>query len=152
MDELLTIPRPAMRARGPELVPAVLVSLVVAVLFVVAALAVRMPDTVSFTVVNPTEWRADVYVRSATDSGWTAVGGVGRDSELEFLQVPDQGSEWVVRYSYAGATEDIEVTRDDLASSGWKLEVPPALADELERLGVAPMPGGSTEQYTEQEQ
>jgi len=146
VDELLTIPRPAMRARGPEVVPAVVVSLVVAALFVVAAFAVRMPDTVSLTVANPTEWSADVYVRSASDSGWTAVGGVERESEIEFLQVPDQGSDWVVRYSYAGATEDIEVTRDDLASSDWKLEVPPALVDELERLGVEPTPGGSTGQ------
>ena len=146
MDELLTIPRPAMRARSPELVPAIVVGFVVAVMFVIAALAMRMPDTVSFTVVNPTEWNADVAVRSASDPAWTPVGAVGRGSELEFVQVADQGSDWVVRYSYAGVTEDVEIGRDDLASSDWKLEVPQALADELESAGIAPTTGNSTGQ------
>jgi hypothetical protein len=136
VDELLTMTRPDMRARGPELVPAIVISIIVAVLFVVAALAIRMPDTVSFTVANQSAWRAEVQIRSASGTGWTDVGGVGRDSDLTFLEVPDQGSSWVVRYSYAGVTEDVEVSRDELAANGWRLEVPDGLATELADRGV----------------
>jgi hypothetical protein len=146
VDELLTIPRPTMRARGPEIVPAIVIGAIVGVLFVVAAITVRLPDTVSFSVQNPTQWRAEVSIRSASGTSWTDIGAVGRDSELEFLQVPDQGSNWVVRYSYAGVTEEFQVTRDDLSASDWVLQVPQAFADRLEGDGVAATTGSTSGQ------
>ncbi|HEY6533893.1 MAG TPA: hypothetical protein VIY72_16410 [Acidimicrobiales bacterium] len=141
MDELLTIPRPAMRARGPQMGPAIVIGLVVVVLLVVTALAVRPIDTVSVTVDNPTDWRAEVSVRSASSSSWTGLGAVDRESEVQFLEVPDQGASWVVRFSYAGQSEEIEVDRAALRDGGWKVDVPDALAEALADEGVPPTIG-----------
>ena len=144
VDDLLTISRPEMRARGPEIVPAVIVGIVVAVLLVLAAFSLRTPDTVALTVDNPLPWRAEVTVRPADSAAWTGAGAVARESSLEFQELPDQGSQWVIRFSYAGHTEDVAVSRDDLASNGWKVEVPEAFGTQLQDSGVAPTTGSAT--------
>ncbi len=143
MDDLLTLTRPAMRARRPELVPAIVIGVVVAAMFLVAALAVRMPDTVDLRVSNRLPWRAEVAVRPASQTSWTGVGAVARDGSNEFLAVPDQGSDWVIRYSYAGHTEDVAVSRQELRSGGWEVQVPEALGDQLRADGVAPTTGSA---------
>jgi len=144
VDDLLTIPRPALRARGPELGPAIAIGLVVAALFVLSALAMRTPDTVSLSVDNPTDWRAAVSVRPADADGFTGLGAVDRSSSLEFLEVPDQGGTWVVRFSYAGRSTEVEVTRDQLREDGWSIAVPSALAEELTDAGVPESVGASS--------
>ena len=143
MDDLLTLTRPAMRARRPELVPAAIVAVVVAALFVLASLAIQVPDTVELTVVNPVSWRADVSVRSADSGAWTEIGSVARDDQLPFLAVPDQGSDWVIRFSYAGETEEIEISRATLDAQGWTVPVPAALGERLQSAGVAPTTGSA---------
>jgi hypothetical protein len=143
MDDLLTLSRPETRPRRRDVVPAVLVALVLAVLLSLTALTLRTPDTVSLTIRNPLAWRAEVAVRSSDASGWTGLGAVARDSELEFLQLPDQGSDWIVRYSYAGQTEEVEVTRQQLEADGWVLQVPPGLGERLQAAGVAQTTGSS---------
>ena len=143
MDDLLTLTRPAMRARRPELVPAAIVAVVVAVLFVLASLSIQTPGIVTLTVVNPLPWRADVSVRSANSASWTEIGSVARDGQLPFLAVPDQGSDWVVRFTYAGETAEIEISRTTLEAQGWTVPVPTALGERLRSTGVAPTTGSA---------
>ncbi len=144
MDDLLTISRPEMRARGPELVPAIVVSLVVGVLLILAALSLHTPDTVQLTVENPLPWRAEVTVRAADSGSYTGAGAVARESSLVFQELPDQGDLWVFSFSYAGHTEDLEVSRSDLAANGWSVEVPEAFGNQLQDSGVAPTTGSAT--------
>jgi hypothetical protein len=143
MDDLLTLSRPEARPRRPDLVPAVLVGLALVVVLVVVGLSLRTPDTVSLTVQNPLSWRAEVEVRSAASANWTGVGAVGREGEVQFLQLPDQGSDWVIRYSYAGQSEEVAITRAQLEAGGWLVVVPAGLGERLEEAGVAPTTGGS---------
>jgi predicted Abi (CAAX) family protease len=143
VDDLLTLSRPAMRARRPELVPAIVIGVVVAVLFVLAALSMRTPDQVHLTVDNPLDWRADVAVQPAGSDSWTSLGAVARDGELEFLQVPDQGSEWVVRFSYGDQVEELRLSRSDLEGAGWTVQVPDQLGTQLQAAGVAPSTGSA---------
>ena len=143
MDDLLTLSRPEARPRRPDVVPAVLVGLLLAVVLVITGLSLRMPETVSLTVQNPLSWRAEVEVRSATSGNWTGVGAVAREGELQFLQLPDQGTDWIIRYSYAGQSEEVEVTRDQLEADGWLVVVPAGLGERLQEAGVAATTGSS---------
>jgi hypothetical protein len=144
VDDLLTISRPEMRARGPEIVPAVIVAIVVGILLVVAALSLHTPNTVSLTVDNPGDWRAEVLVRPADSTSWTGAGAVARTSSLVFQELPDQGSEWVVRFKYADHAEDVSVSRDQLAGEGWSIEVPASFGAQLEDSGIAPTTGSTS--------
>ena len=149
MDDLLTISRPAMRARRPELIPAVLIAVLVAVLFVVASLAIRMPHTVQLTVRNGLAWQTEVSVRPADSESWTGAGAVARDGQLDFLALPDQGDQWVIRFTYAGQSEDVPISRDQLAAQDWTIDVPQALGDQLEGAGIAPTTGTSATSTTD---
>jgi len=144
VDDVLTVSRPPMQARRPEMVPAALVAVLLAVLFGLAVFTLRTPDTVRLTVDNPLAWRAEVSVRPADSSSWTGAGAVSRDGRLDFLELPDQGSDWVLRFSYAGQSQDIEITRDQLAAQDWTVEVPETLARALRAAGVPETPGTST--------
>lgn len=143
MNDTLTVSRPALGARRPDLVPAVLIALVMVVVLALVATTLRTPDMVSLTVRNPTAWRAELSVRPADGTGWTDAGGVAREGELTFLKVPDQGDDWVLRFSYAGETGTVEVTRDQLAADGWTVEVPASFEAALEEAGVAPTTGST---------
>lgn len=143
MNDTLTIPRSAKRARRPDLVPAVLVGIGTALLLVLVSLTLRTPEHVSLTVRNPLDWRADVSVRAEGDPAWTHAGAVPRNGELELLRLPDQGDEWVVRFSYAGAQQEVTVSRGELAANGWRIDVPDELGEDLEEAGVAPTTGST---------
>lgn len=143
MNDTLTVSRPALGARRPDLVPALLITVVTVVVLALVATTLRTPDMVSLTVRNPSSWRSEVSVRGADDTDWTPAGAVSRDGELTFLRLPDQGRDWVVRFSYAGETSTVEITRDDLAAAGWVIEVPPSFGAALEDAGVAPTTGST---------
>lgn len=143
MDDVLTLSRPPMQARRPETLPAALVAVLLAVLFGLALFTLRTPDTVSLTVDNPLAWRAEVSVRAAGSSAWTGAGAVSREGQLDFLQLPDQGADWVLRFSYAGQSQEIEITRDQLAAQNWTVEVPESLAGELKAAGIPETTGSS---------
>jgi hypothetical protein len=121
----------------------VLIALVMVVVLALVATTLRTPDMVSLTVSNPTAWRAEVSVRGADDTDWTDAGAVARDGEMTFLRLPDQGADWVVRFTYAGETATVEIPRDQLAADGWALEVPAAFGQALEQAGVTPTTGST---------
>jgi hypothetical protein len=143
VNDTLTISRPALGARRPDLVPALLITVVTVVVLALVSTTLRTPDMVSLTVSNPSSWRAEVSVRGAGDTDWTDAGAVSRDGELTFLRLPDQGADWVVRFTYADESSTVEVTRDELEASGWVVEVPPSFGAALEAAGVAPTTGST---------
>jgi hypothetical protein len=143
VNDLLTLSRPEMREGRAPLVPAVMVGVLLVVALVLASFAMRTPDMVSLTVDNPLQWRTEVSVRPADSTSWTGIGAVAREGELEFLQLPDQGSEWVVRFSYAGSSEEVVVTRDELEAQDWTIQAPESLGTLLDEAGVAPTTGSS---------
>jgi hypothetical protein len=143
VDDVLTLSRPEAREGRTRLVPALVVALILAVVLVVAMLALRTPDTVSLTVDNPHPWRTEVSIRPAESESWTGLGAVSRDADLTFLEVADQGTDWVVRFSYADVTEEVAITRDDLAAQDWTIEVPASLAAKLEAEGVKETTGST---------
>jgi hypothetical protein len=143
MDDVLTVSRPESRSGRSEAVPATLAALAIAVLLVLVSTTLRLPDQVSLTVQNPLPWRTEVEVRGAGDSGWTGAGAVPRDGQLDFLALPDQGSDWVVRFTYAGYSEEVEVTRDQLEADGWTVQVPEALGEQLREGGVPETTGSA---------
>ncbi len=143
MDDVLTLSRPEVRPRPRDVVPAVVVGLLLAALLTLTAFTLRTPDTVGLTVQNPLAWRTEVAVRSASSSGWTGLGAVARDGQLEFLQMPDQGADWIIRYSYAGQSEEVEVSRQQLEADGWVVSVPQDLGERLRDAGVAETTGSS---------
>ena len=144
MDDLLTLSRPEAPAGRAQVVPAFLVGAFLAVVLVLVSFSLRTPDMVSVTVDNPLQWRSEVSVRSADSTAWTPAGAVARESDLTFLELPDQGSDWVVRFSYAGSTEEVAVTRDELAAQSWTIEVPASLGTQLDEAGIPPTTGSST--------
>ena len=144
MDDLLTIPKPALRSRRPGLVPAVVVAMLLAVAFVVVGMALRTPEHVSLTVDNSTEFRAEVMVRGAEDGPRTGAGAVSRGGELEFIEVPDQGEDWFISFAYAGQTEEVRISRQALIDQGWRVEVPADLARQLDAAGVPPTTGSGS--------
>jgi hypothetical protein len=143
VDDVLTLSRLPMLERRPEVLPAVFVGALLAVLFSLAFVILRTPHTVGLTVDNPLPWRAEVSARPAASGSWTGVGAVSRDDRLRALEYPDQGAEWVFRFSYAGQSEEVEMTRDQLAAADWTVEVPPALGDRLELAGIPETPGAA---------
>lgn len=144
MDDVLTLSRPEALAGRAQVVPAVLVGAFLAVVLVVASFALRTPDMVTVTVDNPLQWRAEVSVRSADSTAWTGAGAVARESSLTFLELPDQGSDWVVRFAYAGTTEEIAVSRDELGARDWTIEVPASFGTQLDEAGIPPTTGSTS--------
>lgn len=138
MNDVLTTSRPEMRIQRPGLVPAVIVAALLAVVLAVVGTNLRTPATVALTVDNPHAWHTEVDVRSADSDSWTGAGGIPRNGSVTYLRLPDQGAEWVVRFSYAGHVEEVAVTRDDLAAQDWSLEVPENFATQLAADGVPP--------------
>jgi hypothetical protein len=95
-------------------------------------------------VVNPTVYDVNVAVGPAGASGsssWVVLGMVPHEDETAFEEVVDQGETWVLRLDYGG--EDggaVSVRRADLARNGWRVSVPPEVAQRLEERGVTPPP------------
>ena len=57
--------------------------------------------------------------------------------------MPDQGSDWIIRYSYADQSEEVEVSRQQLEADGWVVVVPDGLGERLRDAGVAETTGSS---------
>jgi predicted secreted protein len=88
---------------------------------------------------NPTEYTARVEVRGA-ERGWLALTTVSADATSTVERVIDQGPSWIFRFSYGGVEVETTHQRDDLARSGWRVEVPSEFETELRSEGVEPPP------------
>ena len=81
------------------------------------------------TISNPTHYPANVSVRGGADDGWLLLGTVVAGDDKTVTSVVDQGSTWIFRFDHSGRAEEVEVSRGDLESGGWTVEVPAAFDD-----------------------
>jgi hypothetical protein len=90
------------------------------------------------TVHNPTPYIVNVEVTGGERNGWLDVGSFPREGLRTVEELADQGRQWVFRFSYAGVDAgELVVSRDELATDGWRITVP---ADVGERLRDAGLP------------
>jgi hypothetical protein len=94
------------------------------------------------TVVNDTDYPAQVVVADRKRNGWSAVTTVDPTSTKDIQQIRDQGDVWVFRFAYGGHTEDVELSRRQLADDDWRIEVPPSFAEGLRNQGIMDPGGG----------
>jgi hypothetical protein len=114
-----------------------------AVTLVVGAFVPRIPKTVDrLTVSNPSQFNVLVEVSDGDGTGWTTATIAGHDRVTVARDVIDQGNAWTFRFSVGSLPGgEVQVSRDDLASSGWRVEVPNAVIDHVHELGAAPAGG-----------
>lgn len=93
----------------------------------------------AITVANPTDHSAAVEVTGGNLSGWLSLGRTPPGSERVFEEVLDVGAEWVFRFVHPEHSEEITMTREELAGNDWRVEVPARFGDRLNELGVAPV-------------
>ncbi|MEA2499384.1 MAG: hypothetical protein QOH26_1789 [Actinomycetota bacterium] len=89
---------------------------------------------------NPTAFNANVDVAAGESEAWMGLITAEANSETAVEQIYDQGSTWVFRFSYSGYEESIELSRAELARSGWRVTVPESFATALRERGVLPPP------------
>jgi hypothetical protein len=93
------------------------------------------------TIVNDTEYSADVDVSGKERSGWLALTVVQPESTTTVEGVIDQGEVWVFRFDYIGEhREEVEISRSELEESDWTVEVPESFEQQLRAMGVPPPP------------
>lgn len=73
--------------------------------------------------------------------GWQLFGQAARGTSTTKELVADQGPIWVFRFHYAGRRAgELVIQRDELQRSGWRIEVPPSVAERLRHMGLEPPP------------
>jgi len=93
------------------------------------------------TIVNDTEYSANVDVTDSTREGWLALTTVGAQSTRTVEAVIDQGEVWIFRFDYVGKhQEEVEVSRRELEGNDWTVEIPESFEQRLRDLGVPPPP------------
>jgi hypothetical protein len=93
------------------------------------------------TIVNDTDYSANVDVSGKTRNGWLGLTAVQPDSTTTVENVIDQGDVWIFRFDYGGKyDEEVEISRDELEENNWTIEVPGSFEQRLRDLDVAPPP------------
>jgi hypothetical protein len=88
--------------------------------------------TVEITVVNPTDYDLEIHVAGEDRDGWLPVAIVEARSEDVARGVIDQGEVWIFQFRHLGdAVGERSLSREELARSGWRLEVPEQVEERL---------------------
>ncbi len=114
----------------------------VAALSLIALVACSQPDFVDrITIVNDTDYPADVDVSDEKRSGWLGLTVVESGSRSTVEEVLDQGEGWIFRFDYAGEhAEEVAISRRELQATNWTVEVPDSFGARLKDMGVPPPP------------
>jgi hypothetical protein len=93
------------------------------------------------TISNPSEFDMTVAVSPAGRQERLALGTVSHGSSVDLQDVIDQGSQWAFHFSAGGRDGgEVRVPRAQLSSSGWRLQIPEAVATRLRARGAVPPP------------
>ncbi len=93
------------------------------------------------TIVNDTEYSANIDVASKAGDGWLLVTSVEPQSTTVVEEVIDQGEKWIFRFDYVGRyDQEVEISRRELEQNGWTIEVPQSFEQRLRELKVSPPP------------
>jgi hypothetical protein len=92
------------------------------------------------TIVNDTDYSANVDVTGRDRDGWLGLTFVEPQSSVTIEEVADRGDVWIFRFDFAGKyQEEMEVSRRELEQDDWMIEVPQSFEQRLRDLGV-PLP------------
>jgi hypothetical protein len=93
------------------------------------------------TVVNDTEYSANIDVTGESRDGWLLLTSLDPHSTTTVKEVIDQDETWIVRFDYIGKyEEEVEISRRELERSNWTIEVPQSFEQRLRDLNVSPPP------------
>ena len=93
------------------------------------------------TIVNDTEYSANIDVTGKAGGGWLLVTSVEPQSTTVVEEVIDQGEKWIFRFDYVGKyDQEVEISRRELEQDGWTIEVPQSFEQRLRELNVSPPP------------
>ncbi len=93
------------------------------------------------SMVNGTEYSANVEVTDEERDGWLALNHSEPQSTTVVEDVIDQGEVWIFRFDYLGMNRvEVEVSSRELAQSDWSIEVPQSFEQGLRDMGVPPPP------------
>ncbi|MGH9181600.1 MAG: hypothetical protein ACRDY5_07790 [Acidimicrobiales bacterium] len=128
------------RPRSPAatgIVDTVALGLVLLAMMALTAPALRVPPHVDrVTVNNPHPWNVSVELVDVDGRRRLALGPFGSASDQSFLEVLDQGVEWVFRFSSAGRSADVHRAGRQLEDAGWRVTVPESLAADLRAAAI----------------
>ena len=91
---------------------------------------------------NPTPYQLLVEVSNGHGDGWLPLGTVDRTASTQFGEVYDVGDDWQFRVWAQGESAGRlpRVTRSQLEQSGWRVQIPREIGDDLVAAGVARQP------------
>jgi hypothetical protein len=93
------------------------------------------------SIVNSTEYSANVEVTGEERDGWLELNHLEPQSTTVVEDVIDQGEVWIFRFDYLGRHRvEVEASRRELAQSDWSIEVPQSFEQALRDMGVPPPP------------
>jgi len=100
------------------------------------------PPAVShLDVVNRSEYTVTVRVRGADGDGAVYLGSAQKQATTRFDAIADQGARWRFSAAAQGAEAgEWAVSRLQLERAGWRVVIPPQIAEYLRRLGLPPTP------------
>ena len=104
------------------------------------ALALRNSEVVSrVTIENRSSIAIDVDVRGSTHGDRLILQPVPPHERVSTFDVLDQGSEWVFGFSSGGVDGgSVRVSRDELATDGWRLVIPDRVVQRLQSNAFVP--------------
>ncbi len=96
----------------------------------------------ALTVTNPSPYQVNVEVSAAGDDRWLDLGAVDRERDRTIEELFDFGATWVFRFASGGVDGGrLEVARTALHAAGWKITVPPDVAERFAAAGLKPSAG-----------
>jgi hypothetical protein len=109
------------------------------IVLVTAVILLGAPDRVHrLTIANHSDYAVEVSVTSGGHHGWLVLSGVPKGATREYHDVLDQGDTWVFSFRAQGRDGgELSVSRADLATRNWTMEIPATVIDRL-RAGGAP--------------
>jgi hypothetical protein len=145
MSPVLVRPdRPSIARRDPRrILAAVLVALAIAVMLPVLATLLRGPDRVSRVgIENRGTHLVDVEVTGAGHDGWLGLAAVRPGERFDVHDVVDVGDRWTFHFT-SGPHEggEVTLTRDELARTGWRVDIPAPVESRLSAEGAPPYSG-----------
>jgi len=116
----------------------VAVAAVVAVIAVGGNRMLRGPRFIpAITVVNPTPYSLQVDVQAPGERSHLGLGRTRLESTRDFLEVMDQGPEWVFLFSHAGHDGgQLTASRDQLQRDSWRVTVPDQVGERFRDAGL----------------
>jgi hypothetical protein len=111
----------------------------IVVVLVAGVLLLDEPARVDrITIDNPSAFVVDVSVTSGGHHGWLVLSGIPVAATRDYHDVLDQGDTWVFSFRAQGRDGgELSVSRADLATRNWTMEIPATVIDRL-RAGGAP--------------